>query len=736
MPAIREDVADAIKEGVTIDYLAAPVEILGSGTRVSGVRCQRMQLGEAEADGRRKVDPVPASEFVIEADHVVIAIGQEPNTPILNIKGLDIGNDLVVTVDPLTLETNIHGVFAGGDCVTGSNTVVDAMAAGLRSAESIDRYLKGRDLKKGRTLDAPKPNEVDIEGKKPSPYKRTQMPALHLSKRKGNYEETALGLEESSATHEAERCLNCATCCECMECEQACELKAIYHRDTPRKIELGADGIINFVSSEHDIQIINKAGVQNVADLASTNIPAQLAQASAAALSTVIDLKLKTIDIVRPEKSSSIENSSASSRLPLRRPEDRTVVYLCRCGDSIGGVIDLHKVGLAISKLAGVSSVKEITQACTLEGSRQIGNHVEQEKIAHVVLAACRCCNFEQICFSCSDRRVMCQNNLSLNLAEDVNTEFINIREQCAWVHKDDPEGATSKAIELISTGVVRAQKLNAPILENRFITKNILILGTGLSSLASAANLAKKGFSMTLISELDGLKSALNSPEYQENTTRLLAQLEQQGVKLSVWPDCLEINGAPGKYEAVIKRGGKEDRIDVGVIILDLINAKKEVLDILAKSNLLNRIMARQRYTSRISILDSTIVHSFTVRETAGVFIIVPVASPSIDEQITMGEAAAARASTYLSQINLQPRSSSVVIDAKLCRGCGDCSRLCPYIENISKGSGAAYAYVDPALCFGCGACIAVCPTGAIKQPLQSEMGITAALQSLLEKG
>ena len=99
----------------------------------------------------------------------------------------------------------------------------------------------------------------------------------------------------------------------------------------------------------------------------------------------------------------------------------------------------------------------------------------KQEKIAHVVLAACRCCNLEQICFSCTDRRVMCQNNLSIDLPQGVNIEFANIREQCAWVHKDDPEGATAKAIELISTGVVRSQKLMPPIYEARPVTKSVL---------------------------------------------------------------------------------------------------------------------------------------------------------------------------------------------------------------------------------------------------------------------
>jgi heterodisulfide reductase subunit A2 len=144
---------------------------------------------------------------------------------------------------------------------------------------------------------------------------------------------------------------------------------------------------------------------------------------------------------------------------------------------------------------------------------------------------------------------------------------------------------------------------------------------------------------------------------------------------------------------------------------------------------------MARQHHFNRGSSLDSTLIHSFTVRETAGIFIIVPAGVPSIGEQAILGEAAAARTSMYMTQENLQPRLSSVVINSKLCRGCGDCIKICPYIEMKTKSKDVAYAYIDPALCFGCGACISACPTGAIKQPLQSEAGILAALQSLLRK-
>ena len=168
MTAVKEEVEEASREGIPIDYNVSVVEILGDGEKVTGVRCQRVKKVTFDADGKADIEYIPGSDFTLKADRVVIAIGQRPNSAALNIKNLNLGRNSTIVVDPLTLETNMPGVFAGGDAVTGSNNVVSAMAAGLRAAESIDRYIKGHDLDKGRTLESPKPVEVDLEKRKAS----------------------------------------------------------------------------------------------------------------------------------------------------------------------------------------------------------------------------------------------------------------------------------------------------------------------------------------------------------------------------------------------------------------------------------------------------------------------------------------------------------------------------------------------------------------------------------------
>jgi formate dehydrogenase beta subunit len=145
MPARAEEVDEALEEGIKIRYLVAPVSVLADGNRVKGVECLRMKLGEPDSSGRRRPVPVKGSEFKVKADLIIPAIGQKPD--------LDFAKDVIqvtgwgtIEVNPETLRTNLEGVFAGGDCVSGPATLIEALDAGNRVARSIDAYLQGRTL--------------------------------------------------------------------------------------------------------------------------------------------------------------------------------------------------------------------------------------------------------------------------------------------------------------------------------------------------------------------------------------------------------------------------------------------------------------------------------------------------------------------------------------------------------------------------------------------------------------
>ncbi len=148
IPARAEEVHHAIEEGVKFNLLSNPTEILLDDKGwVKGIRCIRMELGEPDASGRRRPVEVPGSEFEIECDQVIMALGTSPNPLIPSTtKGLEVNKRDCIIINEDTTETTREGIFAGGDSVTGAATVILAMGAGKKSAQGIDEYLKEKYL--------------------------------------------------------------------------------------------------------------------------------------------------------------------------------------------------------------------------------------------------------------------------------------------------------------------------------------------------------------------------------------------------------------------------------------------------------------------------------------------------------------------------------------------------------------------------------------------------------------
>ena len=146
LPARVEEVHHAKEEGIVFDLLTNPVEILEDENNwVKGIRCIRMELGEPDASGRRRPVPVPGSEFVIDVDTVIMALGTSPN-PLISAttEGLTVDKRKCIIADDENGKTEKEGVFAGGDAVTGAATVILAMGAGKAAAKGIDEYLSGK----------------------------------------------------------------------------------------------------------------------------------------------------------------------------------------------------------------------------------------------------------------------------------------------------------------------------------------------------------------------------------------------------------------------------------------------------------------------------------------------------------------------------------------------------------------------------------------------------------------
>ena len=215
MPANDIEIEEAGKEGVIFHYLAAPVKLMGEKGRLTHLEYLEMELGEPDESGRRRPVPKKGTETVIEVDNVINAIGQFPVTGFLEEDGVGLSKwNTIEVLDEATGETNIEGVFAGGDAVTGASIAVEAIGAGRRAARSIHLYMSGQDISVPKNAIDKKSQLPDVEELKGvNISERVHMPELSVEQRKLSFKEVELGLDEKMTKGEAERCLSCGLIC-------------------------------------------------------------------------------------------------------------------------------------------------------------------------------------------------------------------------------------------------------------------------------------------------------------------------------------------------------------------------------------------------------------------------------------------------------------------------------------------------------------------------------------------
>ena len=244
MPANEEEIKEAEEEGIKFQFLATPTEIISKDGKVSSLRCIRMELGEPDSSGRRRPVPIQGSDFSVEVDTIIPAVGQTPDLNFLKGMEVETTPQGTIKVDPTTLQTSKEGIFAGGDSVTGPWIAIEAVAAGKEAAISIDRYLRGQDLFEGRPK--PKPEKARFEEIYADQPKASRVPMemIPAEERRRNFSEVKKGLSEEQAKKEALRCLNCGICSECLQCVALCKAGAINHQMKEEIINFRVGSII------------------------------------------------------------------------------------------------------------------------------------------------------------------------------------------------------------------------------------------------------------------------------------------------------------------------------------------------------------------------------------------------------------------------------------------------------------------------------------------------------------
>jgi len=641
MPAHSWEIEEAEEEDIAFRFLATPTRVLGENGQVTGLECLHMELGEPDESGRRRPIPIPGSEFTVEADTVIVAIGQTLEAESWK---LEAGN--WIAADHLTLATDVPGVFAGGDAVTGPATVIEAIAAGKRAAESIERYLRGEDLAAGRALWPP--DTSDVEYYTPPVVEleaRVQMPKLPLDER-ADFAEINLGFSEEEAVAEAERCLSCAVCSECLECVKVCEPQAIDHEAQGEHLSLGVGAVILADGRQQQ-------GVYSVE-------PEDVLGASATAAKVMADLAAYRAFPPIP----SFPSLPAPSRIG---------VFVCRCGGEIGAIVDVDAVIGEACRWPGVAFAQSISFACHDEGAAAIQRAIAEENLDRAVLAACSCCSLDQVCDSCTSQRVRCKLQ-TLNYELQTGFEFVNIREQCAWVHADEPAKATAKARSIIASAVAKVRQDEARARSTVALDQSVLVAGSGMAGVVCADALQAQGFRV---------------------------------FRSEVPP--LVVKGSLGNFTAVVPE--QDGELRVGAIVL----APEGELEV-------------GSWKPALSLAEGL--------EVGGLGVFARPSDDGRDPQV-WGLAVASRVVALLARGWAVVEPTVAQVDPARCRACGTCEEICEFhaVRVRENGRGVLVAQVNEAACLGCGTCAAHCPSGAITAGYSTDRQIEAMLAELVAR-
>lgn len=218
MPAIPDEVEASLRDGVEIQFLVTPSEIVGKDGKACGLRCVRMQLGGEDGSGRRRPIPIPGSEFEMEADMVIIAIGQTPDVSFLEGLDIEVSPQGTIPANTKSMETNLSRVFVAGDVQTGPATVIQAVAAGKKAAIGIHSMLNGTE------------DSESVQNERVVHYENLNLNYFTPEPRR-DLEEADIHALENAAIDEARRCFHCGSCNACNICWFMCPDAAILERD-------------------------------------------------------------------------------------------------------------------------------------------------------------------------------------------------------------------------------------------------------------------------------------------------------------------------------------------------------------------------------------------------------------------------------------------------------------------------------------------------------------------------
>lgn len=402
-------------------------------------------------------------------------------------------------------------------------------------------------------------------------------------------------------------------------------------------------------------------------------------------------------------------------------PNLPTGVVICSCGGEISGRLDTYLLQQRVAEMPGVVYTAIDSFPCNREGRVRIQKAVEEHQLERVLVAGCTPRTVEKL---------FKQTALSAGLNANC-IDVADIREQCVYVHENQPELALNKAVELIAMGIGRLQAVHLPETSTSEIIQTVLIIGAGFEALALARSLTRMGKRVLWVSDRQEIISSVQPLNESAGTmlkeqARLLETEDQFTAYLG--SRIIEIDGHPGSYRAVVLQEQVKRSLLAGAIVL--VTPGMDVRTVRSMAGLLNLPC------NEIGQLVSTRRKLRPERYHGdGIFILSNTNDPS-DTSAALFQVyqTAARIAYFLRDQNYSIELPVSEVDPVLCTGCGNCVQHCPTeaISLIKREGVLSLARVDPFNCMGCGNCIVSCPVHAIRIPGLEDDAILAQIDAI----
>jgi len=709
LPADPEEIDSAIEEGVSIVYSTQVVAFIEQNSKLAVIRCMPTELGESDIHGVKWPKIVDGSKpFDLTFDGAFVAIGQTgPFKEAKNNCRFKTSEFGYILADE-SFRTTCNRVYAAGDAVSGPSSVVDAMAHGKMAAQKVHNDISRQQIENLKPLRPLDKDFNDILSDVPS-MARSVMPEVQPAGRKNNFKEVALGLSESQAVSEAERCLQCGICSMCMQCVSVCEQIGAIKHDAQSVESVENAGVVIIADAKIAPNIRGEDIIRAYFPKAAKPDVYAIILSGFAAASRAMVLLNKSSQWPRGH------GVLSTSPDPGLSSDIRIGIFACTCNESFGWIDGMGEHVEKLSLAKDVVHAEVVTAACIPEEISSMIRTIREKGITRVVLASCVCCPLNFICSSCTDQRSRLKDALFKGTGiSRAMVETCNLRGEVLCLIKKDVNLAFKRFKGLLNRSVKRAKKLKplpAPVRDYNFSTA---VVGESEAAISSALALAEVGLDVVMFGMSD------------KPLSDKLIHTNIQYFKVSLVKG---FSGTLGNFQIFIESEHSKQTLQVGAVIMG--EKSRKNIQYIHQDGVSSRIISysMQKYgIPEIPYLDpgTTSISGLYLADPPGINI----------SKRKKGAAAAVMAAAIMPRGPRQSKGFTVVVEKDICRGCARCIRVCPShaITLYSNKVGGWFASVDEVLCKGCGTCISVCPSNAADSPYRDQKYLEQAIEEILE--